>query len=129
MMTDMMERNALSQAEVRISKVMIQIAQAQRMSSAVESLPPVNIANGNMMGDIIFDNIFSDLAFHDKIKQSVVELKRAALVLDQQEDLAKNRHAGLLQELIPVSQALEESRVALQKAREFVFEQVAGLRV
>lgn len=125
-MSDMMERSALSKAETLYAQCQTDIAQAQRMSPAVQPLPPVNIAQGSLMSDVFFDNIFTDMAFHDKIKQSMVELQRAAAALDQQADLARQRHDGSSKELSQLSRSLEDSRVALQKARELAFERVAG---
>jgi hypothetical protein len=125
-LTDMMERNALSQAEVLVAQCQTDIAQAQRMSPAVQPLPPVNIAKGSLMSDVFFDNIFTDMAFHDKIKASMAELQVAAGMLTAQYDDARQRYKGMEQELKVVAKALEDSRVALQKAREFAFEQVVG---
>lgn len=125
-MVDMMERNALCNVEVLITQCQMQVMQAQRMSAAVQPLPPINIARGNIMSDVFFDNIFTDMAFHDKIKQSAIELQRAAASLDQQAGAAKQRHADLSQNLPQLARTLEDSRAALQKARELAFERVAG---
>lgn len=125
-MVDMMERNALSQAEVQLSQVRVAVAQAQRMSAAVRDLPNVKISHGSLMGDVLFDNIFSDMAFHDKIKASIVELEKAAKALDEQVAAAKQRYAGSQQDLAQAGRELEDSRVGLQKARELAFEKVIG---
>jgi len=127
-MADMMERSALGRAETLVAQCQTQVAQAQRMSAGVRGLPPVDIARGSLMSDVFFDNVFTDMAFHDKIKQSMGELQRAAGVLAQQVDEARQRCAGLERELDVVAMALEESRSALQEAREVAFEQVLGGR-
>jgi len=127
--TDMMERSALGRAETLLAQCRTRVAQAQRMSAGgVRDLPPVDIAKGSLMSDVLFDNIFTDMAFHDRIKQSVGELRRAADVLAREIDAAGRRHGGLERELERVAGELEEARRALQKAREVAFEQVLGGR-
>lgn len=123
---DMMERNELGNAELLFSQCQTNVARAQRMSPAVQGLPDVNIAHGSIMGDVLFDNIFTDMAFHDKIKNSIVEFDRAARALDEQEAAARQRSAASAQELAMIGRDLENAREDLQKAREYAFERVAG---
>ncbi|KAK4175498.1 hypothetical protein QBC36DRAFT_23787 [Triangularia setosa] len=122
--TDMMERNALSQAGREITSANMLVMQAQRMSPAVKNLPQVDIEQGNLMSDVFFDNIFSDMAFHDKIKTSRVGVVRAAMDMDGQVAAARRRLADLEGELKMREQEMREAREQLQKVRERVFESV-----
>ncbi len=74
------------------------------------------------MSDVFFDNIFTDMAFHEKIKQSSDEVTRCAQALDIQAAEARERHTRLSRELVDKESVLAIARTALQKAREEVFE-------
>lgn len=119
---DMMERNALSQAELKVSSARMLVQQAQRFSPMVRNLPPVSIAQGSLISDVFFDNIFSDMAFHEKIKASTAEVERCAYALDLDLEDSRSRHRALSMDLQDKARKLEESRLALQKAREEAFE-------
>jgi predicted nucleic acid-binding Zn-ribbon protein len=125
-MADMLERNALHKAEIHISDAYWLVAQARRADPDVHDLPPVKIAQDNIMSDVMFDNIFSDMAFHDRIKDSRDELIRSGQVLEVQLQGAQ----GKLHELDWIqrdkSDHLEIARAELQKAREEIFEKMAA---
>ncbi|KAL7916701.1 hypothetical protein GGI35DRAFT_48416 [Trichoderma velutinum] len=121
-MADVMERNALSQAEVQISQARMDIMNAQRMDSTIKDLPPVKISHGNLVGDVLFDNIFSDMDFHDKIKRSNAEVERCAKALKQEIQGAQQRHQGTESEMRDKERQLKDMRAALQAAREMAFE-------
>ena len=87
-MADMMERNALVNAQANASHVEMLVSQAIRASPRVQPVGRVDIARGyrrfliqlstffiltpafsfpsSIMSDVFFDNIFTDLAFHSK---------------------------------------------------------------
>ncbi|KAJ7835926.1 hypothetical protein B0H14DRAFT_2795051 [Mycena olivaceomarginata] len=62
--SDMMERNALTAAEVHATLAQIFIQQAIMASPQVQAIGEITISNGSFLSDIVFDNIFTDLAFH-----------------------------------------------------------------
>jgi hypothetical protein len=125
-MTDMMERSALQQAEMLVNNAYWMVEQARRQSPAVGGLPPVHIAKGSIMSDVFFDNIFTDMDFHDKIKASRKELEASTKTLEGQLGAAKHRQQQLESEAGIKSTALEASRVELQRARERIFERMVG---
>jgi hypothetical protein len=124
--SDMMERSALQRADAEVQAARMLVLQAQRMAPGVADLPPVDINQGHLMRDVFFDNIFTDMAFHDEIKRAAAEVQRAAFALDRQLDAAGGRAAVLGSELGQREKDLQEARAALQKARENAFEKVAG---
>lgn len=126
MMSDMMERSALSKAEVSLTEVKMLIAQAQRFSPELRQLPPVDIAQGNLVSDVMFDNIFTDMQFHDKIKDSQTQLERASQHLKSQIQNAEQRYNETRHEVEQRMQTLIYARVALQQARQDIFSQRAG---
>lgn len=119
---DMMERNALQRAEAEMLGARMQVTQAQGFSPLVGDLPAVEIDHGHLLSDVFFDNIFSDLAFHDKIKSSAAKMRQAALRLDGIAAEAGVRARDLEVELKSKEEELREARVALQKIREKAFE-------
>ncbi|KAI4867801.1 hypothetical protein F4820DRAFT_178065 [Hypoxylon rubiginosum] len=124
--SDMMERNCLDNAENQVGQMLSLVRQAQRMSQNVQDLPTVNIAHGSLMSDVFFDNIFTDMAFHDKIKDSQAGLYRARNALLDQLALAKSRCGEAEQETNVHAAALKTAREELQKARERIFSRIAN---
>ena len=125
-MADMMERSALSQAEVAVREVYRLNEQAKTMSDVVVSLPQVQIAQGNLLGDVLFDSTFSDYRFHQKIKATQADLQRAAMTLQQNQSSIEQRCAGVRQDMTNASGWLEEARKRLQTVREGIFLRAAG---
>lgn len=124
--SDMMERNALNKAENLVRQAKMLVAQAQRVSPMVRPLPAVNIAQGNLLGDVFFDNIFSDMAFHEKIQQSNLEVRHCSQSLNIDLMSATQRHMELLREADLKNEVVRQARVRLQRAREAAFQRVSG---
>ncbi|KUI61655.1 hypothetical protein VP1G_08814 [Cytospora mali] len=124
--TDMMERSALSQAENQIQNARMMVRQARQCSPLVRDLPPVRIAQGHILGDIFFDNIFTDMAFHQKIEQSNLEVQQCARALNADLVAARQRHAEVSRETEQKRLAVQQARMLLQKVREAAFERISG---
>lgn len=121
--TDMMERSALNKAELAIQEARRLMKQAQRQSKRqVTPLVPVHIASGSIMSDVVFDNIFTDMAFHDKIKASRADVGRSRLDVECQLADAYSRYQQQDQVVQEKAQLLETARAELQRARELIFE-------
>lgn len=122
---DAMERSSLHKAEMNVAQAQMLILQAQNICPAVASLPPVKIAQGNIMSDVLFDNIFSDLGFHDKIKDSRAEVQRCDQAVRAQLAAAKERCLASEQQLQARSDSLTGARSELQKTRQRIFQRLA----
>jgi len=123
---DMMERNALHHADVEVSAARSLVAQAQRMSPRVGQMPDATINQGHLMRDVFFDNIFTDMSFHEEIHASnrrVLSARQAVIGIAED---ARERHRKLDLELKEKQKELQDARVVLQKIRESAFESVAG---
>ncbi|KAF9874915.1 hypothetical protein CkaCkLH20_07609 [Colletotrichum karsti] len=125
-MSDMMERSALQRAESAAQEARMLVMQAQRMTPYIGDLPSVSINHGNLMGDVLFDNIFSDMAFHDEIKKSRTSVERCTQALSRLLHETRDRHASLMRAGKEKERRLDETREALQKERERLFELIAG---
>lgn len=123
---DMMERNALSNAEMHVNQARELVGQARRISPHVHDLPPVTIKQGNLLGDVFFDNVFSDMAFHEKIHQSNLEVNKCAQALSTDLSAAQLRHSQSSRETDRKGAAVQEARLQLQKAREAAFESISA---
>ncbi|GAP84959.1 hypothetical protein SAMD00023353_0802850 [Rosellinia necatrix] len=127
---DAMERSSLHTAEMGVMQAQMLILQAQNASpdgaAAVAGLPPVRIAQGSLVSDVLFDNIFTDMAFHDKIKDSREEVLRCDHALVAQIAVAGDRCQAAEQLSKTRSEALSTARAALQKARQAIFERLAA---
>lgn len=123
---DAMERNALHRADVCVREARMMALNAQLASPLVDaarSLPPVNVAQGNIVSDVFFDNIFTDLQFHDKIKASRLEVRRLHAAVDRLAADCRARQARLATDLQEKEVLLESARLALQETRQRVFQQ------
>lgn len=125
-MADMMERSALHKAEMAISQARMHVLQAQMQMPEVRDLHGVNIAQGNIMSDVFFDNIFTDIEFHEKIHASNTEVIKCDRNLKQELQLARNRAQEQQRILTEKEKGLHVARRALQSARAQVFERVVG---
>ncbi|WRT68572.1 uncharacterized protein IL334_005550 [Kwoniella shivajii] len=125
-MSDMMERNALSTAERYWSNVQMLNQQAKFSSPYVNDLPKVDVAMGNIMSDVFFDNIFTDMAFHDKIEHSNRDLNIAADALERNLQEAQIRYDQIAVDLKGKEKRLEDARRELQNKRSEIFNRVAN---
>ncbi|KAK7752481.1 hypothetical protein SLS62_005634 [Diatrype stigma] len=124
---DFLERDALQNAESQVGQMQMLAMQAQRCSGGrVQALPPVRISQGSLVGDVLFDNIFSDMEFHDKIKASREEVRRCGAALALQVQLAAARIREQEVEVARLAERRSEARAALQSARQRIFERLAS---
>ncbi|KAK5654289.1 hypothetical protein OQA88_7466 [Cercophora sp. LCS_1] len=119
---DMLERNALHRAELEVMAARMAVQQAQRMSPAVGELPAVEINQGHLIRDVFFDNVFTDMAFHEEIKRSAARVQAASRRLDQIAEAANARRVAVEGEMRTREKELINARHRLQKVRERVFE-------
>ncbi|KAJ6463532.1 hypothetical protein C8R45DRAFT_522450 [Mycena sanguinolenta] len=125
--SDMMERIALSSAELRASLAQVFVQQARVASPQVQLVGNIeSIAHGSIMGDIIFDNIFSDLAFHSKIKDSARNVGVVQSKVNSELEAACSRASAIGADLDAAADALAQARGTLDAFRRSVFERLAG---
>jgi hypothetical protein len=124
--TDMMERDSLSRAQVGVSEALRHMDEARRCQPGIPALANINIDNGHFISDVLFDNIFSDLAQHDRIKKSALQLQQA---IQQCRDLLEKQKRTFHEAAVQCNQATEAtnaSRLELQRIRAEAFERYAG---
>lgn len=124
-LTDVMEREALSRAQNATDKVQMLVSQAHRLSPAIHGLGNIDISHGHAMSDIMFDNIFSDMAQHDRIKGSQAQAEKEARTLKDMLAKAQQRSGQYQQEVNAALGRLETARRELQQIRQDTFERVA----
>ncbi|KEQ63618.1 uncharacterized protein M437DRAFT_47063 [Aureobasidium melanogenum CBS 110374] len=93
---DMMERDALSRAQVGVSD------------------------------DVLFDNIFTDMAQHDRIKNSAMQLHKALQQCKEILEKQKRTYHEAAAQSTQATEALNSSRFELQRIRAEAFERFAG---
>jgi hypothetical protein len=121
---DMMERDALGRAHMNYNCCIQILADARRYQPAITPLRDVNINHGHVLGDILFDNIFSDFAQHERIEQSTLQMQQAmqhllSIIAEHKQRMqeAQRREAS-------ASSQLEDARIELQKIRSEAFERL-----
>jgi hypothetical protein len=123
-MASMQKRNLLERAESSIQQVRMLQQQLQQVAPHLPSLGPLNIASGNIWGDVVFDNIFSDMEMHDKIKDSEAQVDRAGHKCGDLVRESEQREQRLLTDVRVANDRLKEARIELQRARETAFKGV-----
>ncbi|KAK7447046.1 hypothetical protein VKT23_014256 [Stygiomarasmius scandens] len=126
-LSDMMERNALSNAAMTASKAELLIHQAQRASPQVQPIPPLRVHEISMIGDVFFDNVFSDIAAHSKIERNKNELEQAHKRLKAELRAVKARAQQTGADLLEASEVLSDCRKELERFRRETFERVGGI--
>lgn len=124
MMMDMMERNHLSQCQRWYDEARITITRAKNASPQIGAMPDAQINTGSIMTDVFFDNIFTDMAFHEEIKRSRAQLERVARALDHEFAAALSRRDTLRNNAAAAEQAVASAREMLQVERSAIFDRV-----
>lgn len=123
-LADAKERNSLSLAQSNADQVEMLVDMARRAQPLVEPIGHMEIAQGNFMSDVLFDNIFTDMNFHSKIQAAELSLKRAHQNLLRQKDAAMGRSENLKIEARSAEGILQQARKDLDHTRQEVFRQV-----
>ena len=126
-LASMQKRNYLERAESAISQVRMLQQQIHSIApDGTADLGAMDIASGSIWGDVLFDNIFSDMEMHDKIKRSELQINAAGQKLGTIIRAAEGREKSVRGELDGASKRLQQARRDLQRAREEAFARVAG---
>lgn len=122
----MLERDALSRAQNNLTQCLRTLDEARRFQPAIPQLSEVTIDHGHMISDVLFDNIFTDMAQHERIKNSQAQMLRARDHLEsiRREHLQTVQNAKA--QLTQAANQLEEARKELQQTRSEAFERLAG---
>lgn len=123
---DFAERDYLSQAQTQASNVEMLVDMARRSQPLVQPIGDMRIAAGSFVSDILFDNIFTDLAFHDKIKASEGDVSKAHCNLQNQLNRAKERSGRAKREATVAEERLREARKELERVRMEAFARVVS---
>ncbi|KAJ6463524.1 hypothetical protein C8R45DRAFT_841233 [Mycena sanguinolenta] len=120
-LSDMMERESLDKAREQATRVQMFVQQAMMVSPQVQPIGEIGIAHGSIISDVIFDNIFTDFAFHQKIKASQQNVQD----LMNQLGFAQGRLQAIDADLRGAADALSHARGALDAFRRRVFESMS----
>ncbi|KAF2161092.1 hypothetical protein M409DRAFT_59363 [Zasmidium cellare ATCC 36951] len=124
--TDMMERDALSKAQNNMHSVIRHMDAAQHLQPSIKPLSDITIDQGHMFSDVLFDNIFTDMAQHERIQQSEAQMVQALQQLKQQIGEQRQRVGYADQRVQGAVGELEKVRGELQRIRAEAFERVVG---
>lgn len=126
---DVVERHYLSKCVSAVGVAIAQVEQANRLDKTIQLISIPNIAQENLVSDMIFDNPFSDIHFHHKLERSEEELKQSAAQLTEQAQCASYRVADLKKSIEGVELELKDARADLQRIRQEAFMKVARSHV
>ena len=123
---DMAERSALADAQQWVAECRMHLRGARQLSDSVGDIGPLRIAEGHFMSDILFDNMFTDMAFHSEIQNSANQVLAAHRRLKGEVQKAEERVQQARAAADEASRRLTAAREALQGVRASVFDRVAG---
>lgn len=123
---DMMERDSLSSGQVKLSECLRAMDDARRSQPAIPMLSEVYIDNGHFISDVLFDNIFSDMAQHDRIRNSTAQVDAALSHLGRIMGEQNGRVQHAQEQHWQATKYLEDARVELQRIRSEAFDRVGG---
>ncbi|KAF2095091.1 hypothetical protein NA57DRAFT_45136 [Rhizodiscina lignyota] len=127
LLIDVAERHYLSKASSAAGIAVAQVEQASRLDTTIYPLPKPEIAEENLLSDVVFDNIFSDIHFHHKLEQSNANLERSAADIAAQLKRGSDRVADLRGSIEIAEVELKNARVELQRVRQEAFAKVAAI--
>jgi len=120
------KRNSLERAESAVSAIRMLQNQIKAIQPETSSdLGTINIHIGDFWTDVVFDNIWTDMMMHEKIKEAESQLMRVAHKLVEQVKKADKRIKDVEADQKIAGQRLEIARLELQNTREQAFARVA----
>ncbi|KAH7406381.1 hypothetical protein DE146DRAFT_675805 [Phaeosphaeria sp. MPI-PUGE-AT-0046c] len=126
-MASMQKRNYLERAESAVQQArMLQGGQLGQLAPEVRELGPLQIDMGSIWSDVVFDNIFTDMQMHERIKKSMEQVDKVGNAVGRIVKRREGEVDALGREVRSVEGELRERRVELQRAREEAFRKVLG---
>ncbi|CZR66408.1 uncharacterized protein PAC_16309 [Phialocephala subalpina] len=124
--TEMAENNALSRCQQHVSQTEMLISQAQRVQPAIRHIGDMRIAQMDFLSNVVFDNIFSNMAMRDRISDSMRQLTLAQANLQKEVAAEDVRVRDAQTEVDRAKSVLDTKREELQRVRAAAFERLAN---
>lgn len=121
---DIKKREALSGVQMAILESLRHMDEARRQQEAIKAFDDVNIDNGHILSDVMFDNIFSNMAMHDRIKSGDEQLRRATKHTEGEIQKQLERAGEAKRLLKSALEGKEDARKELQNIRAEAFARV-----
>lgn len=125
---DMQEHSALGRAEAEAQRmygyVMAAVAICPDLSAF--HMPPVHVQQGDILGDVMFDNVYTDMHYHQQHQRSQAQLQAAAAVLAQMHAHAVGAQATAAAASESTRAAVQHSRSTLTAIRDRIFASVTA---
>ncbi|EIW78549.1 hypothetical protein CONPUDRAFT_83920 [Coniophora puteana RWD-64-598 SS2] len=125
---DMAERNALNAAMSLAAQAEMMVHQASMQANKpgdVQLVPALQLPQISSFGDVLFDNIITDMNAHDKIEKSAAQLRAAHEMVKAQLASARARADAVGNDLVQASDKLSSARTELAAYRKNIIAHVA----
>lgn len=126
---DYAEANALSRVRQNVGQAEMLVSSARTIQPAIGDIGNVVHAQHNFMSEVLFDNVFSDVAKYDAIKESQESITAAKTKLDNLIRASNTRIESMIMASHHAKQDVDERRLELQKIRAEAYQKVAGTEV
>lgn len=122
---EMAEHNSLSQVRQCVGQTDMLVSQARVLQPLIGDIGDIVHAQHDFMGDVLFDNVFSDVAKYDAIKRSQASINAAQAKLKVILAETFDRWEAAKRESIDAKKIADERRLELQKIRAEAYQNVA----
>jgi hypothetical protein len=128
-MANIMVHSRLAEARNCAARAQLLVQEAQKLDPHIPHLGDMQIEQENLVFQIVFDNIFTDMRVRQIIQQSYVKVEHATAVLQQEvlpEVVHKNK--SLRAQLQSTHTEMRNLEMALWKERERIVSEVNGFQ-
>lgn len=128
MMANMMQKSELGHAQREFGQASMLVAEARQLQPAIADVGRVQMPEMTT-GDMVFDNIVTDMAFRRKIQEAQKQVFAVRGRLNEVIEQSRNHLAGLTGDGRTAERNLDEARAELDQIRESIMRAAAGGRV
>ncbi|CAI6334869.1 unnamed protein product [Periconia digitata] len=123
--TEMMKHTKLDKASSALSQVRMLQEQVRQLNPELAELGPTDVDTASIWEEIIFNNSFTDLEMHSRIKDDETKVSIVKKKCEQCVQMQEEKEKQVLEKIRLADGRLKESRAKLQKVREEAFRKVA----
>ncbi|KAH8883300.1 hypothetical protein GQ53DRAFT_430340 [Thozetella sp. PMI_491] len=124
------ERAALQDVNSRLLLMRMLVAEARLLDPGIRPLPdPIVPMSGGLMdyrNDSLAANMAADSRIYHMLRSAQRDLESCATALNRELESVRNRHLERMDSSDEMAQKLEDTQLALRKAREALFERIAA---
>ena len=125
MFMEMAEHNALARVRQNVAQADMLLKQARSIRPDIGEVGNIVHAQSDFMGEVLFDNVFSDMRKYEAIKKSQASIMSARQELRSIQAQSEERMTSMVRETRFAKEDVDEKRLQLQQVRAQAYQRVA----